>query len=320
MKNKLKKMGKFIVHNLFGLIIGILIAGTTVYAATVISGSSISYDNSSSKLEATNVQDALDELTSKTYKCPGNSYNLCTHDIKVGDYVTSTNSTQPLPSYTIPASLTGYTSDQTINPSELRLWRIIDIKNDGTIDLVSEYTSSTPVYFKGLVGLQNLVGTLNLIASQYSNSAYSVIGTRYMGYAGQVGTISTTSLSKRNCTDRSGACTDAGDEYYKTDTNLVQSALGTLLAYKYGTTSSVDYWLASRYYVKAQAVDQWCGRIVNDSGNITYKTNLYSTTGAAINTNGIASYIRPIITIKADAYVTSAANSDGTSSKPWRLD
>ena len=58
----LKKNYKFIL----GIIVGLIIAGTTAYAATVISSKDISYDNTSSKLSSTNVKDALDELTQKT--------------------------------------------------------------------------------------------------------------------------------------------------------------------------------------------------------------------------------------------------------------
>ncbi|MBO5414852.1 MAG: hypothetical protein J6A17_04410 [Bacilli bacterium] len=58
----LKKNYKFIL----GIIVGLIIAGTSVYAATVIASSSISYDNTSSKLSSTNVKDALDELAKNT--------------------------------------------------------------------------------------------------------------------------------------------------------------------------------------------------------------------------------------------------------------
>ena len=51
---------------LIGIIIGSIITGTSVYAATVISSKDISYDNTSSKLSSPNVKDALDELSTKT--------------------------------------------------------------------------------------------------------------------------------------------------------------------------------------------------------------------------------------------------------------
>ncbi len=45
-----------------GIIIGLLIAGTTVYAATIISSINVGYSNENSKLVADNVQDAIDEV------------------------------------------------------------------------------------------------------------------------------------------------------------------------------------------------------------------------------------------------------------------
>ncbi len=58
---------KIIRQNIIGFILGLLVMGTGVYAATVILGSNVVYDNASSKLTSTNVQDAIDELYNKTF-------------------------------------------------------------------------------------------------------------------------------------------------------------------------------------------------------------------------------------------------------------
>ena len=50
-----------------GIIIGAILAGTTVYAATIISSINVGYSNESSKLVATNVQDAIDEVYDKSF-------------------------------------------------------------------------------------------------------------------------------------------------------------------------------------------------------------------------------------------------------------
>ena len=50
---------------LIGIIIGSIITGTTVYAATVLTSNQVSYDNTSSGLNSTTVKNALDELTEK---------------------------------------------------------------------------------------------------------------------------------------------------------------------------------------------------------------------------------------------------------------
>ena len=165
------------------IIIGIILSGTLVYAQETILSKNISYDNSNSTLTSTTVQGALDELAekSKTY-CPSKykCYKLKTTP-EPGDYV---KMTPTLTSYTTDTSKTGYTSIQTINPSELNLWRVLKVNSDGTIELISEYTSSTSVYFRGQTGYKNLVGYLNVLASKYENSKYTK-GARYVGYNGQ---------------------------------------------------------------------------------------------------------------------------------------
>ena len=56
--------------------------------------------------------------------------------IKVGDYVSMTPTAT---SYTPPSSITGYAGLQnTLNPSELNLWRVIKVNDDGTVEMVSD--------------------------------------------------------------------------------------------------------------------------------------------------------------------------------------
>ena len=82
-------------------------------------------------------------------------------EAKLGDYVSYTPSKT---NYEITNDLTGCTGEgnvcdglkkQSINPSELNLWRVIRKNSDGSIDLVSEYTSSNEVYFYGKEGYKN---------------------------------------------------------------------------------------------------------------------------------------------------------------------
>ena len=64
----MRKILKIVKHNVLGFIAGAVIFGSLgVYAATVILGSNVVYDNASSKLTSTNVQDAIDELYNKTF-------------------------------------------------------------------------------------------------------------------------------------------------------------------------------------------------------------------------------------------------------------
>ena len=61
------KLRNFIKNNfkiVIAFTLGLLVAGTGVYAATVIAASSVSYSDNAS-LGATNVQDAIDKLNTK---------------------------------------------------------------------------------------------------------------------------------------------------------------------------------------------------------------------------------------------------------------
>ena len=69
----MKKISKFVKNNykfLIGVIVGLLLSATGVYAANTIYSSNVTYDNSNSGLEATNVQDALDETYAKCLPPP----------------------------------------------------------------------------------------------------------------------------------------------------------------------------------------------------------------------------------------------------------
>ena len=62
---KAKKIIKNNVKVLVGIIIGTMVTGTGVYAATVINASDVSYKNASSGMTSENVQGAIEELNTK---------------------------------------------------------------------------------------------------------------------------------------------------------------------------------------------------------------------------------------------------------------
>ena len=290
----MRKILKFIKHNVLGFIAGAVIFGSLgVYAASVISASNVGYSDNND-LGAVNVQDAIDKLNMKATtkiteaesKCP--SGNICTKTwAKLGDYVKMTPTSK---SYTVTTAMTGFPSNQMINPSELNLWRVININSDGTMDLVSEYVSSTKVYFQGKTGYQNFISSLNQIASQYTNSKYTT-ASHHMGYNGQTGTITDTSALDSttapwtsitsSSTSLSDEAKGAGDMGYEKDFNLVQSVLGTAVANKVGTTTAASYWLASRYFIYGFSTDWYFyGRSVYTRGSLSYMTCITITMAA----------------------------------------
>ena len=226
----MKKRIKQIIGVIIGIIIGI---STTVGATTIFNSKDITY--SSDKTSKTNVKDSLDELYTNLGKCPEglSCVNLKLNDVvDLGDYISMTPTST---SYTISKDLTGYTSDQTINPSELNIWRVISKNEDGTIDVISEYTCNECISFNDKTGYMNLAGGLNLVATQYTNTKY-VSKTRNVGYSNQIEYCN--EVSETSCPKDTG---------YESDLDLINEAIGTLYT-KNLAGGEAFYWLASRNY------------------------------------------------------------------------
>ena len=298
---------KFII----GLILGLILV-TGVYAVDTILSSDVVYDSTNSSLSSGDVQSAIDDLASKIEvptSCPNGYYceELKT-TLSPGDYISYTPSST---SYTTDTTKTGYTSTQTINPSELNLWRVLSINDDGTVDIISENVSSTAVYFRGQTGYQNLVGYLNVLASQYETDGITV-GSRHFGYDGQTEYITDTTYFASTTApwtcSTGGTCSPDPDDYessgggdkgYLTDYNLVYNVLGTRVATNpSGTTKA--YWMASRHYrYSGSTAWNFNGRLVSTSGSdgLYY---LYRYISGTFSTNGNSSSLRPIVTLKSD--------------------
>ena len=293
-----------------GLMIGILIPIISVWAVNKYRAEDVFYDNENSNLSSANVQGAVDELSDKYKKIYGDVTScpdgyLCLQKkstLALGDYVKMTPTKS---SYTTDTSKTGYTSTQTINPQELNLWRVIKLNDDGTVEMISEHVSSTAVYFRGQTGYQNLVGYLNVLASQYENSTYTV-SSRYFGYNGQTEYITDTSKFKHPApwTCSTGASCNpteelgGGDTSYTTDYNLINTVLGTRVATNPGG-SSASYWIASRRYSYSSSTSfGWRRRYVDTSDSLG-SSSLYSSNGSSFGTYVDGSSLRPIVVLKS---------------------
>ena len=279
-KIKSKKNYKLII----GLIIGFIFSSSIAYASYMGRANQLSYDPSNNWLKSTNVQDALDELY-KQKGCPlGYVCYQKKSTLALGDYISYTPSKT---SYTTDTSKTGYTSTQTINPSELNLWRVISINGNGTVDIISEHVSSTAVSFRGQTGYR-----------------------RHFGYNGQTEYITDTTYfvnpAPWTCST-GGACTPdpddyeaygGGDKLYQSDYDLINTVLGTRVANNPSGTAT-SYWMASRYYLYASSTYYyWDGRYVNPSGSGSYDS-LYYYYSSSFNTMGYGYALRPIVTLKS---------------------
>ena len=300
---KRRKNYKWII----GIMIGIILSLTGVYAATQYTSKNIYYNNEKSSLSSEDVQGAIDELAEKAKAPAGSSCPsgyVCFQKkttLALGDYVSMTPTKS---SYTTDKSKTGYSSTQTINPQELNLWRVISINDDGTVEMISEHVSSTAVYFFGKTGYQNLVGYLNVLASQYENSTYT-IGSRHFGYNGQTEYITDTSkfTNPAPWTSSTGSSTvesqGGGDTLYQKDYDLINTVLGTRVATNPESSSSSDYWMASRYYsYSLSTIYYWNVRFVDDSGSDS-NYGLYSFVGSGFIAFNHGYSLRPIMVLKS---------------------
>ncbi len=292
----MKKRIKQIIGVIIGIIIGI---STTVGATTIFNSKDITY--SSDKTTKTNVKDSLDELYNKTGKCPEGQYcfgkSMPLSIVEIGDYISMTPTSTI---YTVSKSLTGYTSDQTINPSELNLWRVIKKNENGTVEMISHYTSRVGIQIYGKIGYMNYIGILNKVAAAHTNDKY-IQSTRHIGYSNQIEYCS--EFSDTACPVDTGA---------ETDVSLVENALGTLKAERVsgGNNSNNYYMISSRGY---RTDDPWTGydvRFVDISGRYTVTHSLQN------QYNGTESLLdmvyRPILTIKSSVKI---ASGDGKSAE-----
>ena len=79
--------------------------------------------------------------------------------LKIGDYIDYTPNGQA--SYSIPTSISGFESDQTINRETNIKWRVISVNQDGTVDLISSTATNATVGLKAGVGYNNGVYILD---------------------------------------------------------------------------------------------------------------------------------------------------------------
>ena len=320
-KRKFKPNKKVLISGFIGFCIALgLWIGFAAPGGYLYASSDTGYDNTNSGMSSDNVQDALDEL----YQCAENQRLT----LSVGDVV---QMTPTLSSYTTEPKYTGYDTPETINPKELNLWRVIRVNSDGTYDAVSEYVSSTNVTFQGKTGYQSFVYYLNVLASKYENTKYTV-DSRYMGYNGQTlfitdtsyfdgtdlkaGTEWTSSTSETPAEEYLGR----GDSLYTTDYELVKAAYGGTAdsyakANKVGTSTATKYWLGSRYYNYSSSPRfYFSGRGVGTRGNAgSYILRRYDSGSWYGRSNSYA--LRPIITLRSGLRGTGS----GTVSDPYVL-
>lgn len=251
-------------------------------------------------------------------------------DLKLGDYFTLVPDAETATTNVAGFSGSTPTADQT-------LWRVIDIHNDGTVDAVSEYISTSDIVVGGINvypngnidGYKNYIAGLQDVASKYAKSGYTV-GTRMMGYDGQTSTLSDTSYydgtvnTVPSASDTPTPTTGTGQEYsdgllgdtlYLKDYQLVSEVYKTDTA-TYGnnglratdkTGYNDSYWLASRKYLNMYTTGcSYNGRFIYDGD--MYSSNFRYFDGDdwdGESYDGQGERVRPIITLKSGITIAS---------------
>ncbi len=245
-----------------------------------------------------------------------NNKNALGYRLLAGDYVRYTPTKM---SYIISKDDTGHYEDQTINPSELNLWRVIQKNADGSVELVSVYKSSALIAIENQEGYYNLIGTLNKLAKAYETEGYTV-GSRHMGYdASQA--------------EEYGNNPDIG---YKKDVFLVRAVVGNASTdpiKRVSTSGNYNFqWLASRsngdcslesstqryryaYWITGASSDSF----TCDWGYKGVVNNRNTNVGQYTIDDGYATHaapIRPIVVLKSTLKITGG---NGTESSPYTL-
>mgnify|MGYP001081650665 CR=1 FL=1 len=244
-------------------------------------------------------------------------------NVKIGVYISMTPTKT---SYTISKDLTGYSRDQTINPSELKLWRIIRKNLDGSIDVVSEYASSNKISFgSGCSAKYELyIDTLNEISKRYLTGTLA-IDSRVLGYDGGM----------EVCTEK-GSTTDhlypgcPEDEGYLTDKKLLEEVYGSFIS-RTEAGAVVGVYLGSRE-VKMHTTNTGAKRyspylrVVHDDGEVGEPlVNGYSCSAFKSDSTSSSNkkrsltqgyHFRPVLVIGGE---TVLASGDGSSSSPYVL-
>ena len=181
MKEKIKKI---VLGYLPGFITGIVVCGgVSVIAATYFPGNQVTYENTASGMQVTDVQGAIDEL-----------YNVCFPPKTGGEWV--------LDNVDIVNSGEGLYADEYedgkytykgVNPNNYvtfnnERWRIISINSDGTIKIMRDASIGYIAWDSSGSNNWNLPATLNTyLNGDYYNSLTStaqsqiVEGTYYAG-------------------------------------------------------------------------------------------------------------------------------------------
>ncbi len=295
----------------------------------------------------------------------GTSGNSVSQRVKVGDYVDY--KVEAGKTYTAKADKTGYSKDQEFATTGEEKWRVLNINDDGTIDLVVDGCVGTKyekgLYLKDRTGYENSIDILNEISSLYG-SGKNAQGARSISaedinklidldelvkyYQNKFEVDIDTSGSREQTFENVykvanqfyGQEKRFGDETFTIDATFNWSSgmnsFGLETVVKDETylsllkSNSEEIWLANKYIDYSENPMMGWTRADLTVGSYYYNTSsayrCTSLCGITAATNGDNArktgyserdfYIRPVVTIKADAKITGGK---GTEDEPWKF-
>ena len=219
MKEKIKHI---IFGYLPGFITGILLVGTiSVIAATYFPSNQTTYDNSTSGMKSTNVQDALDEL-----------YNVC--KVPASEQIIKDNNLEKDP-YECRYFFTGKDPNNYVTfNNEKAGWRILSVECDGTIKIIKNESIGNIAWDSTNSSNWTRPATLNTyLNSTYLNGLSSAAQSQITSHKWSIGAVEEGSEVLQTTVNNENSATWNGkialptvSEYLRTNSN--KSACGTM--------------------------------------------------------------------------------------------
>ena len=312
MKEKIKKI---VLGYLPGFITGLIVCGgVSVIAATFFPSNQVTYENTASGMQATDVQGAIDELYAECTKEPttGDSILDNTDIVTSGDGLYADEYEEGKYTYK-GANPNNYV---TFNNEEAG-WRIISINADGTIKIMKDAdinTSDNLAWDSSKSNNWNRPATLNTyLNGDYYNSLSSTAQSQIVEatyYAGEVtynSDMQDQISDEKVTTSKVKVALPTLSEYIRANSNKEQCGTISLNNDNYSTCKNSD-WMDNNddwWTVSPSPADSDLLYFVRDDGRV-YSSLAYYTFVA----------VRPVITLSSEVQITGGT---GTESNPYIL-
>ncbi len=312
MKEKIKKI---VLGYLPGFVTGLIVCGgVSVIAATYFPSNQVTYENTASGMQASDVQGAIDELYAECTKEPttGDSILDNTDIVTSGDGLYADEYEEGKYTYK-GANPNNYV---TFN-NETAGWRIISINSDGTIKIMRDAninTSNNLVWDRSNSNNWNRPADLNTyLNNTYYNGLNSTAQSQIVEatyYAGAV-TANNNDMQdqisdEKVTTSKVKVALPTLSEYLRANSNKEQCGTYSLNKENYSTCKNSDWMVNS---------DAWWTLSPYSDNSSVFNVYVYGDVFAR-NVDNTGTAVRPAITLSSKVQITGG---DGSQSNPYTL-